>query len=99
MRIAIGIGEDCDFCVLEEFVGNSEIKAFAGEKRGKSYRRYIKWASAVLIKNVAIAPSLPVDFSKFRYTNILQIPTPLRNGSLVIFAGLFGVQRKTLFPN
>ncbi len=75
VRIAIGIGEDCDFCVLEEFVGNSEIKPLRARNE-ESLTRYIKWASTVLIKNVAIAPSLPVDFSKFRYTNILQIPTP-----------------------
>jgi len=58
VRIAIGIGGDCDFDVLEEFIGNSEIKPLQANNP-EALTRYIKWASTAVVKDVSAPPSQP----------------------------------------
>lgn len=58
VRIAIGIGSDCDFDVLEEFIGNSEIKPLQANNP-EALARYIKWASTAVVKDVSAPPSQP----------------------------------------
>jgi len=73
VRIAIGIGQDCDFDVLEEFIGNSEIKPLQANNP-ETLARYIKWASTAVVKDVS-SPASQVTGQGTATVQIGQIPT------------------------
>jgi len=51
VRIAIGIGSDADFDVLNKFINNAEIPPFRADN-ATDLINYIRWASTTLIKDV-----------------------------------------------
>ncbi|WP_289059190.1 VWA domain-containing protein [uncultured Mesotoga sp.] len=72
VRIAIGIGQDCDFDVLEEFIGNSEIKPLHANNP-EALARYIKWASTAVVKDVS-SPASGLTGQGTATVQIGQIP-------------------------
>lgn len=56
VRLAIAIGNDVDYGILQKFIGNPEIKPLTADKPEKLVS-YIKWASTRIIENAA-APSI-----------------------------------------
>ena len=55
VRLAIAIGEDADYAVLQKFIGHSEIKPLEANSP-EALVRYIKWVSTAVLKS-ASAPS------------------------------------------
>jgi uncharacterized protein YegL len=62
VRIAIAIGQDADLNVLQQFIGNSEVKPLQAHNPD-ALVRYIRWASTAVLKAasepVITAPGLP----------------------------------------
>lgn len=58
VRIAIAIGEDADYDVLNRFIANPEIKPLQANNP-EALAKHIKWVSTVVLKSV----SLPVSQS------------------------------------
>jgi uncharacterized protein YegL len=52
VRISIGIGEDADIDVLQQFIGNSELKPLWAHN-ADDLVKYIKWASTVVLQAAA----------------------------------------------
>jgi uncharacterized protein YegL len=52
VRIAIAIGRDADYDVLERFIGNSKIRPLLASQPD-DLLKYMRWASTVLIKSVS----------------------------------------------
>jgi uncharacterized protein YegL len=52
VRLAIAIGEDADFDVLQKFIGHSEIKPMTA-RNPEALVNYIKWVSTVVLKSVS----------------------------------------------
>jgi uncharacterized protein YegL len=63
VRLAVAIGEDCDLSILQNFIGNREIKPLVASNSSQLIR-FFKWASTVVLRNV----SNPV-------TGKLQVPS------------------------
>jgi uncharacterized protein YegL len=59
VRVAIAIGGDAALDVLEEFVGNPEIKVLQA-KNADQLHRYIRWVSTAVLK-VASSPAAQAD--------------------------------------
>jgi uncharacterized protein YegL len=59
VRVAIAIGSDAALDVLEEFVGNPEIKVLLA-KNTDQLHRYIRWVSTAVLK-VASSPAAQAD--------------------------------------
>lgn len=55
VRIAIGLGNDADDSVLQEFIGNNEIKPLRANT-APQLTNYIKWASTAVIKAASTPP-------------------------------------------
>jgi uncharacterized protein YegL len=53
IRIAIAIGSDCDYDVLDMFLGPSNIKPLAA-RNADSLVDYIKWTSTVVLQNASM---------------------------------------------
>jgi uncharacterized protein YegL len=49
VRLAIGIGDDTDYDVLQKYIGNKEIKALRADN-ARDLAKKIKWASTVPLK-------------------------------------------------
>jgi uncharacterized protein YegL len=77
VRIAIAIGGDCDLDMLQEFIGNPEIKPLSANNP-EALARYIKWASTAVVKDVSSPQSQPV--SRRAAANV-QIPQPPAQGT------------------
>lgn len=52
VRIAIGIGQDADDTVLQEFIGHNEIKPLRASNADQ-LTNYIKWASTVVLSSAS----------------------------------------------
>lgn len=52
VRLAIGIGRDTDYDVLQRFIGHAEIKPVAAHSP-EQLLRYIRWMSTAAIKHVS----------------------------------------------
>jgi uncharacterized protein YegL len=72
VRIAVGIGDDADFDVLEKFIGNAEIKPLQARTAGDLVK-FIRWASTVPLQSASNPGSRPSDRSGGRQ---LHIPAP-----------------------
>lgn len=59
VRIAIAVGRDADFDVLERFIGNPKVRPLLASQPD-DLLKYIRWASTVLIKSVS-APRNTTD--------------------------------------
>jgi uncharacterized protein YegL len=68
VRVAIAIGSDAALDVLEEFVGNPEIKVLLA-KNADQLHRYIRWVSTAVLK-VASSPAAQAD----AHTPALSMP-------------------------
>jgi uncharacterized protein YegL len=53
IRIAIAIGSDCDYDVLDMFLGSSDIKPLAA-RNASSLADYIKWTSTIVLQNASM---------------------------------------------
>jgi uncharacterized protein YegL len=83
VRLAIGIGDDADYNMLEKFVANPEIPVLHA-KNSEELVRYIKWASTVAIQ-ASSSPSIQNDATKgaspFAPTQPnIPAPTPSSDG-------------------
>jgi uncharacterized protein YegL len=56
VRIAIGIGDDADYAMLQKFIGHSEIAPLCA-KNADTLTQYIRWASTATIQ-AASAPNI-----------------------------------------
>ncbi len=80
VRVAIAVGQDADYEVLQKFIGNAEIKPLAANKPEDLVRR-IKWVSTVVLK----ATSAPASQSKLPSPGSnVPIPQPLDPAPTVI---------------
>lgn len=64
VRLAIAVGEDCDIKVLQDFIGNKEIKPLVASNSSQLVK-YLKWASTVVLRNV----TTPVNSG-----NVVEVP-------------------------
>lgn len=58
VRIAIGIGHDVNYDVLQKFIGNPEIKPLQANSP-EALVNYIHWASTIPLKAASNPPSVP----------------------------------------
>ena len=72
-RIAIAIGQDANTDVLQEFIGNTEIKPLQANN-AKSLVNYIKWVSTQVLKSVSAPSSQTNDAASAK--NNVSIPMP-----------------------
>lgn len=73
VRIAVGIGDDADLEVLQEFIGNSEVKPLVAHNVQDLVKK-IKWASTVPLK-AASNPASRTSNSPGNAANV-QVPAP-----------------------
>ncbi len=71
VRLAIAIGEDADYEVLQRFIGHSEIPPFRADNP-EQLVRCIKWVSTAVLKAV----SSPVSQSANSGSSVTNIPIP-----------------------
>ncbi|BAU12178.1 serine/threonine protein kinase [Leptolyngbya sp. NIES-3755] len=69
IRVAIAIGRDADYEVLQQFIGHSNLKPLRANNP-EALVRQIKWASTAVLK----AASAPASFAKDGSLNSLPIP-------------------------
>src|ERR687894_885572 len=72
VRIAISIGRDADADVLQQFIGNTELKPLAANSP-EALVRHIRWASPAVLKS-ASSPAAGADTPKDATTPV-PIPT------------------------
>lgn len=60
VRIAIAIGKDADYDVLQKFIGNAEIKPLQANSP-ESLVKYIRWVSTVVLKSASAPASQSAD--------------------------------------
>ncbi len=60
VRVAIAIGKDVDTDVLQDFIGNSEIKPLLANNP-EQLLKYIKFVSTDVLKAASAPPSTPVS--------------------------------------
>lgn len=72
IRIAIAIGEDADYDVLQKFIGNAEIKPLRANN-ADILVKHIKWASTAVLK----AASSPATNLTSEGNSNLNIPVPV----------------------
>ena len=78
VRIAIGIGADADYGMLQRFIGNAEIKPLQANN-AEDLVQYIKWASTAVLQT-ASAPAISSDAGSGGISPVLPtIPTPPPN--------------------
>lgn len=71
VRLAIGIGDDTDYDVLQKFIGNKEIKVIKAEN-ARDLVKKIKWASTVPLK----AASNPASRTQEQGDPVGNVPIP-----------------------
>jgi uncharacterized protein YegL len=71
VRIAIAIGEDADREVLQQFIGNPELKPLQANNP-EALVKYIKWVSTAVLKSASSPASQTRDAS----TSGLNVPIP-----------------------
>ncbi|HNQ71519.1 VWA domain-containing protein [Mesotoga prima] len=82
VRIAIGIGEDCDFDVLEEFMDGMPIAPLEA-RNAAALVNHIKWASTTVIKEVSQPSSKPKarELDRRKESDSVWIPQPPAPGT------------------
>ncbi|MGK7874153.1 MAG: VWA domain-containing protein [Xenococcaceae cyanobacterium] len=78
VRVAIAVGQDADYEVLQKFIGNPELKPLPANNPDQLINR-IKWASTAVLKSV----SSPTSQSKDSISGGMNvpIPTPVSDGA------------------
>lgn len=79
-RVAIAIGQDADYEVLQKFIGNPELKPLSANNPDQLINR-IKWVSTAVLKSVSSPASQSKDSVSGR-TNV-PIPIPVTDGANV----------------
>ncbi len=72
VRIAIAIGKDADHEVLQEFIGNPELKPLQANTP-EALVRYIKWVSTAVLKSA----SSPASQGKDSASPVVNVPIPV----------------------
>lgn len=74
VRIAIGIGTDADYTILQRFIGHPEIKPLQAQN-ADALVDYIKWASTVAVQ-ASSAPNIQPgsSASPLPFSNIVVPP-------------------------
>ena len=78
VRVAIAIGQDADYEVLQKFIGNPELKPLPANNPDQLINR-IKWVSTAVLKSVSSPASQSKDSSSGG-TNV-PIPTPITDAT------------------
>lgn len=73
VRIAIGIGDEADYDVLDKFIAHPEFKALRADN-APTITRYIKWASTAVVKSASAPASQPAGTPT--PAGNVPIPTP-----------------------
>lgn len=71
VRIALAIGEDADFDVLQKFIGHPEIKPLKANNP-EALVKYIKWVSTAVLKSASAPASQTKDIS----STGMNVPIP-----------------------
>jgi uncharacterized protein YegL len=72
VRIAIAIGRDADYDVLQQFIGNPELKPLEANNP-EQLVRYIRWVSTVVLKSA----SAPASQSAAATPSTPNVPIPV----------------------
>ncbi|MBM3143083.1 MAG: VWA domain-containing protein [Chloroflexi bacterium] len=75
VRIAIAIGEDADYEVLQKFIGNPELKPLKANNP-EALVTHFKWASTVALVAASSPPSQKKELSKPAVMNVPLPPAP-----------------------
>ena len=73
VRIAIAIGSDADYDILQKFIGNSEVKPLSARNPDALLNR-IKWVSTAVLKSASAPASQPQDGGSSSNVPIPMIP-------------------------
>lgn len=74
IRIAIGLGDDADYDVLNKFIGHPEFKALRADN-APTLVKYIKWVSTAVVKSASTPASQTYGGSSGTPINV-PIPNP-----------------------
>jgi len=74
VRIAIGLGDDADYDILNQFIAHPEFKALRADN-APTLVKYIKWVSTAVVKS-ASTPASQVHAPQTGTPVNVQIPTP-----------------------
>jgi uncharacterized protein YegL len=77
VRVAIAIGEDADFAILERFIGNNEMKPLRANNP-EALVKQIRWLSTVVLKAVS-APASQTAATSLSGGNVTPIPLPVES--------------------
>ena len=72
VKIAIAIGDDADHEILQEFIGNEEIKPLQANT-SEELTAYIKWASTEVVKSASTGST---EESSTQESNVAHPPMP-----------------------
>ena len=77
-RIGIAIGDDAEFSVIQEFIGNPEFKPLLAQNSA-TLVKYIKWASTAVLKAASSPASRTKDEAAASGANVTmpQAPAPV----------------------
>lgn len=75
VRIGIAIGDDAEFSVIQEFIGNPERKPLVANNSA-TLVRYIKWASTAVLNAASSPSSKTKDDSATASANVAVPPAP-----------------------
>jgi uncharacterized protein YegL len=78
VRIAIAVGQDADYEVLQKFIGNPELKPLPANNPDQLINR-IKWVSTAVLKSVSSPASQSKDSGSGGMN--VPIPTPVVGGA------------------
>jgi|GEM_PF-167240 len=73
VRLAIAVGEDCDTNVLQDFIGNKEIKPLIASNSSQLIK-YFKWASTVVLRKVSSPVNTGGVVDVPRYVDVVPEP-------------------------
>ena len=77
VRVAVAIGQDADYEVLQKFIGNPELKPLKANNPDQLINR-IKWVSTAVLKSVSSPASQSKDSG---LGGNVPIPTPVVDGT------------------
>ena len=77
VRVAIAVGQDADYEVLQKFIGNPELKPLPANNPDQLINR-IKWVSTAVLKSVSSPASQSQDSSS---GGNVPIPIPVADGT------------------
>jgi uncharacterized protein YegL len=73
VRIAIGVGQDADYEVLQKFIGNSELKPLSANNPDALINR-IKWVSTAVLQSASAPASQAQNYSPGQNVPIPMVP-------------------------